>query len=393
MHRTSSLSKNGEPLPNSLPRSEIIIPSRTGEAFEVERERVTILTGHESEVFMCAWNPKYDIIASGSGDSTCRVWDVSGDAAKAQKSCHTLKHALKRTKEEPKMNKDVTSLDWNVNGEMLATGCYDGMARVWSNDGQLMYNLTAHNGPIFALRWNPKGDRVLSAGVDKSTIVWDPVKGIQVQTFNYHTNSALDVDWLNDDTFASCSTDQTIQVCRIGFDKPLKTFSGHSNEVNAIRYDSKSELLASCSDDMSLKIWSLNHDDALFNLNKHVKEIYTIRWSPLGHIIASASFDHTVKLWNATTGSLHRSLEKHTDPVYSVGFSPCGKYVASGSFDKCVLLWDADSGQHLMTYRGADTDGGIFDVGFNSRGDKVGASASDGKVIVLDLRYMKTPIQ
>ncbi|KAK0403331.1 hypothetical protein QR680_016864 [Steinernema hermaphroditum] len=384
-------SNNGERLATGRPEVETIVTAHNGELFEIERSRVSMLTGHESEVFMCAWNPKHDIIASGSGDSTARIWDLSEGPVQAQNRSRVLKHALKGN-DEPNRNKDVTSLDWNASGKLLATGCYDGQARVWTADGDLQYTSSNHNGPIFALKWNPNGTLVLSAGVDKSTIIWNPVSNCTVQTFTFHTNSALDVDWISDDMFASCSTDQNIHVCKIGADRPIKTFSGHSNEVNAIRYDPKSKLLASCSDDMSLKIWSLEHEKALFNLKMHAKEIYTIRWSPAGKIIASASFDHTVKLWDATTGTLQRSLEKHTDPVYSVGFSPCGKYVASGSFDRCVLLWDVATGKHLMTYRGGDTDGGIFDVGFNSDGTKIGASASDGKVLVLDLRYMKSPM-
>lgn len=79
-------------------------------------------------------------------------------------------------------------------GDLLATGCYDGYARVWATDGELCiycvsfrlfyfeewnnsylafisgrlrYTLGAHKGPIFALKWNQKGDKILSAGVDK----------------------------------------------------------------------------------------------------------------------------------------------------------------------------------------------------------------------------------
>lgn len=31
--------------------------------------------------------------------------------------------------------KDVTTLDWNGDGTLLATGSYDGLARIWSKDG------------------------------------------------------------------------------------------------------------------------------------------------------------------------------------------------------------------------------------------------------------------
>lgn len=52
-------------------------------------------------------------------------------------------------------------------GQLLATGSYDGFARIWSTDGKLVSTLGQHNGPIFALKWNKKGNYILSAGVDK----------------------------------------------------------------------------------------------------------------------------------------------------------------------------------------------------------------------------------
>ena len=38
----------------------------------------------------------------------------------------------------------------------------------------------------------------------------------------------MDIDWQSNSCFASCSTDKQIQVCKIGLDKPVKTFSGHT---------------------------------------------------------------------------------------------------------------------------------------------------------------------
>uniref|UniRef100_A0A158Q8J3 WD_REPEATS_REGION domain-containing protein n=1 Tax=Elaeophora elaphi TaxID=1147741 RepID=A0A158Q8J3_9BILA len=363
--------------------------------YEISRDKVRYLKGHDSEVFICTWNPKNDLIASGSGDSTARIWNVHGSEL-ATTSCQAihdnsivLKHCMQKDDKNPPTNKDVTSLDWNCTGDLLATGCYDGYARVWATDGRLRYTLGAHKGPIFALKWNQKGDKILSAGVDKTTIVWDPLKGIQVQVFQFHSSSALDVDWMSDDTFASCSTDMCIHVCKLGCEKPLKTFQGHTNEVNAVKYDVYSRLLASCSDDMTLKVWSMNYENVVHNLKAHDKEIYTIRWSPVGYTLASASFDHTVRLWDIERGMCVRTLTKHTEPVYSVGFSPDGKYIASGSFDRSVYIWDVQSGKLIQSHTGSLSDGGIFEVGWNFRGDKVGASASDGTVIILDVRHIK----
>ncbi|XP_075153227.1 transducin beta like ebi [Haematobia irritans] len=365
-------------------------PMDIDSAIEIPASKATVLRGHESEVFICAWNPSRDLLASGSGDSTARIWDMSD--AMATPNQLVLRHCIQKGGAEVPSNKDVTSLDWNCDGTLLATGSYDGFARIWKTDGSLASTLGQHKGPIFALKWNKRGNYILSAGVDKTTIIWDASTGQHTQQFAFHNAPALDVDWQTNNSFASCSTDQRIHVCRLGSDVPIKTFKGHTNEVNAIKWCPQGKLLASCSDDMTLKIWCMNRDKCCHDLQAHSKEIYTIKWSPTGPgtlnpntnlLLASASFDSTVRLWDVERGMCIHTLTKHTEPVYSVAFSPDGKYLASGSFDKCVHIWSTQNGHLVHSYKGT---GGIFEVCWNSKGTKVGASASDGSVFVLDLR-------
>eukprot|EP00064_Thunnus_orientalis_P004593 superscaffoldBa00000421_g4605 len=339
-------------------------------------------------------------IISHSGDSTARIWNLN-EKNNSNSTQLVLRHCIREGGQDVPSNKDVTSLDWNSEGTLLATGSYDGYARIWTKDGNLASTLGQHKGPIFALKWNKKGNSILSAGVDKTTIIWDAHTGEAKQQFPFHSAPALDVDWQNNTTFASCSTDMCIHVCRLGSDRPLKTFQGHTNEVNAIKWDPSGMLLASCSDDMTLKfcrchfltqIWSMKQESCVHDLQAHSKEIYTIKWSPTGPgtnnpnsniMLASASFDSTVRLWDVERGVCIHTLTKHQEPVYSVAFSPDGKHLASGSFDKCVHIWNTTTGALVHSYRGT---GGIFEVCWNSTGDKVGASASDGSVCVLDLR-------
>ena len=58
-------------------------------------------------------------------------------------------------------------ISFQPTGNMLATGSYDGYARIWTTNGVLRNTLGQHKGPIFALKWNKKGNYILSAGVDK----------------------------------------------------------------------------------------------------------------------------------------------------------------------------------------------------------------------------------
>lgn len=104
----------------------------------------------------------------------------------------------------------------------------------------------------------------------QTTIIWDASSGHCTQQFAFHSAPALDVDWQSNNSFASCSTDQCIHVCQLGENRPIKSFQGHTNEVNAIKWDPQGNLLASCSDDMTLKV----RPTPFFNLSLRTQKNY-----------------------------------------------------------------------------------------------------------------------
>lgn len=61
---------------------------------EIPANKATVLRGHESEVFICAWNPMHDLLASGSGDSTARIWDMSDNATTSNQL--VLRHCINK---------------------------------------------------------------------------------------------------------------------------------------------------------------------------------------------------------------------------------------------------------------------------------------------------------
>ena len=324
-------------------------PRAADEPKSTPEEQVTTLEGHTSEVFTCVWHPTSLQLASGSGDSTARIWTVpDGPCGKASSSQLPAPLVLNHFSSDKEKSKDVTTLEWNGDGTALATGSYDGQARIWSAGGKLVSTLSKHKGPIFSLKWSRSGKYLLSGSVDKTAIVWEAATGSAKQQFAFHKEPTLDVDWRDDEVFASCSTDKMIYVCELGQQNFVKAFAGHRDEVNAIKWDPSGRLLASCSDDYTAKLWSMGRDSCVHDLRDHSREIYTIKWSPTGQgsanpsanlLLASASFDATVRLWDPEAGACSHVLDKHREPVYSVAFSPDGQYLASGSFDRCMHIW------------------------------------------------------
>jgi len=362
----------------------------------LKQEDVTELRGHATEVLVCSWNPQCDLLASGSGDSTVRLWDIprgaSGLPAGTSASANSVVLYHKDPGGNRMGNKDVTTLDWRSNGEELATGSFNGTARIWTMKGELKHTLERHGGTVFSMRWNPSGNFLLSGSVDKVAVVWDTTTGKVKQAFTDHTAAILDVDWRDDETFATCSTDKMIHVCNVGEEKPQARLSGHTDEVNSIKWSPDGSLLASCSDDFTAKIW--NHSQGstpLQSLDEHTNAIYQIKWQPptttgaKSSMLATASFDSTVRLWDAETGKSLQTLTDHERHVYSVAFSPNGRYLASGSMDYTLRIWDVNLGKCVRKYKGG---GGIYEVCWNKDGDKVAAcfSVPSMSVCIIDFR-------
>jgi transducin (beta)-like 1 len=398
-------------------------------------DAVTTLQGHASEVFICAWAPGGGParLATGSGDATARVWDVS--AARAGSGCGSSAALILRHAPAPgaavaagsgagDKARDVTTLDWHPDGGRLATGSYDGLARVWDVPSDLgsagggggeasapLHTLAGHGGPVFSLKWHRGGGLLLSGSVDKTAIVWDASTGRALHTVACHAAPVLDVDWRPVDgapgagggsvdaadpatpCFATCSTDRRVQVCGLGAGAPLATLAGHADEVNAVRWSPDGARLASCSDDGTARVWDPSPAAAaspcVATLAGHAKEVYTLRWAPAGgprggEMLATASFDATVRLWDAAAGVCVATLAGHAQPVYSVAFSPDGAYVASGAFDRCLHVWRCADGALVRTFRGK---GGIFEVAWDPSGaPTVAACCADKTVAVVDLR-------
>eukprot|EP01032_Pedospumella_encystans_P016381 gene16381-18691_t len=366
------------------------------------------LNGHQGEVFMCLWNPQLKQLATGSADGMCRLWNLSTMDAEKWASNDTdipLKTAIMpHTQSEGEKFKDVTSVTWSPDGQFLATGCYDGVARIWDNScydgvariwdnsGNLVTYLREHTGPVFSLKWSKSGKYILSGSYDRRAIVWNASSGVIVKVFSLHAGPVLDVDWRDSDSFATCSSDRSIYICQVSSQEentPLRCLSGHDDEVNAVCWSPGGELLASCSDDSTAKIWTAE-EGLKYDLRGHLKEIFTLRWTPTGPssqnpdkplLLCTASFDGTVKVWSGETGVLVYNLCKQVQPVYSLAPSPDGEFIATGSLGGNVSIWSLRKGDCLREIQGT---GDTFDVSWSADGSLLCSCFSSGMLCVVD---------
>ena len=199
--------------------------------------------------------------------------------------------------------------------------------------------------------------------------------------------AAMDIHWQSDKTFAACSNNTIIYVCRVGLEKPVKCFKGHEREVNVLRWDNSGTYLATGSEDKTAKVWTLRSEECLHSLTGHTGSVEVVRWMPSKpkeqkFIFATASQDSTVRLWNAKSGECLQVYNRHTSAVLSICFSPCSGYIASGSVDRSFKIWGVKDGMLVNNYQGG---GVISEVCWNGMGNKIAASSEDTNVIVIEI--------
>ncbi|KAJ2780268.1 hypothetical protein GGI15_003604 [Coemansia interrupta] len=341
-------------------------------------ERAQLLKGHSAPVFLCAWCPtSSSVLATGAGDGTARIWDLTKSAKPDDQSA-----VLRHDPSSPDTPADVTSIEWNPQGTLLATACFGGSVRIWTAAGELKTTLSHRQVPIVAMRWNRKGTLLASACLDGTIALWDTALGTLRHEYKGHTGSVMDVDWQDNATFASCAADRTIMVWRDGEAAPVRTFSGHKGDVNAIKWHPSGKYLASASDDGSLKIWSLAADAPVQDFFGHAQQVYAVRWLPRADkaVVASVSFDGTARVWDVHSGACLRVLSAHTEAVHCLAFSSDGRYLATGSFDKKVRIWSIKDGSLFKSFV---ADDGIHDIQWASKG-RIAVAVANSQVAVFD---------
>lgn len=203
--------------------------------------------------------------------------------------------------------------------------------------------------------------------------------GSLIRTFEGHTDEVDSVAFAPDGaTLASGSWDRTIRIWRVADGSLLQTLVGHGKVVTALAFSPDGTKLASGAEENSLRLWQVADGSLLHILEGHTDRVLTVAFAPDGMTVASGAVDRTVRLWQVTDGTLQRTLEGHLDTVESVSFSPDGTILASGSWDHTVRLWQVADGTLLRTLEGHTDD--VKSVAFAFDGVTLASASGDGTV-------------
>lgn len=201
-----------------------------------------------------------------------------------------------------------------------------------------------------------------------------------IRTLTGHTRSVSAVRFSPDGSLlASASADGTVRLHDTRTGGLYAVLRGHAHGVSDVAWASDSATVATGSDDQTVMLWDVRTATLLRILRGHSNYVFCVAFNGASNLLLSGSFDETIRVWDVRTGVCIKTLPAHSDPVSSVGFSKDGTLIVSSSYDGLVRLWDADSGQCLKTLVGADNPP-VGSAVFSPNGTYVLVATLDSKV-------------
>ncbi|XP_050428981.1 notchless protein homolog 1 [Adelges cooleyi] len=367
------------------------------------------LPGHAEAVISVQFSPDSRKLASGSGDTTVRFWDL--DMQTPLYTCEGHKNW-------------VLCIAWSPNSKYLVSGCKNGLIMSWNVETgkRLGPPMTGHKQWITALCWapyhlSPECRIFASSSKDGDIRIWDVILGQCQRSLTSHTRSITCLKWGGTGLLYSASQDRTIKVWRADDGILCRTLEGHAHWVNTLalstdyvmktamvpqppynntqnenplaeakrRFDqvvaNGGERLISGSDDFTLFLWAPETSKRhIERMTGHQQLINCVQFSPDTRYVASASFDKSIKLWDGKTGKFLGTMRGHVQAVYMICWSADSRLLVSGSADSTLKVWDVKNKKLEGDLPGHADE--VFAVDWSPDGHKV---ASGGKDKVLRL--------
>jgi WD40 repeat protein len=236
------------------------------------------------------------------------------------------------------------------NTNYVATCSFDAKVKIWnvssSFDWTLITTYSQHSSIVNALEWLDN-DTLATGSYDQTIKIWSPTTGQTKRTIQINAPYVMSLTMLNTNIHLAAGLYKDITIYNINDGNLVSSLKGHTATVEDLVQ--LSGVLASSSLDKTVRIWNLTTNTCKFILTGHNNTVYGLK-QITPSILASGSYDYTIKLWDITSGQLIRTLMGHTSFIYwSIDLLNSQTLVSGGSYDRTIKLWNWSTGECLST--------------------------------------------
>jgi WD40 repeat protein len=327
-------------------------------------------TEHQHYVITVAFSPDCQLLASGSCDGTVKLWDIASGTCQQTFTGHS---------------NWVSSVAFSPDGQMLASASLDGTVKLWDLASvTCQKTLLGYNKQVWSVAFVPFPSQphlLASAGEDAIIRIWDTVTENCLQKLAGHFKLIHAIAFINNgQTLVSASEDQTVRLWDWQTERCERVLTGHSNVIWSVAANPESNKIVSGSWDSTVKIWHSQTGKCLKTIPGYSNWIWSIATSSDRSTLISGSQDYQIRIWNLTRNLIngkcrHRVLSGHQGWVLSVVLSPNEQIIASSSEDGTIKIWELATGKCLHTLKGHQ--GRVWSVAFTPDGQTLISGSSD----------------
>jgi WD40 repeat protein/DNA-binding SARP family transcriptional activator len=284
-----------------------------------------VLSGSRQTSYGVSFSPDGRHVATGSGDRTLRIWDVTTDGGG---EFGLYAHQGR-----------AWEVAFSPDGTWLASVSFDGTAVIWDvANRKVLHTLSGHQGRVLGLAIDPDGRTLATVGDDGTARIWDIQTGEEILLIQAHE---------------------------------VQTSGGFFRGSNRVAYSPSGDRLVTGGGDQTVKVWDSATGLELFNMTGHTDQIIAVAFSPDDRYIASASFDGMIRVWDALDGREIWTFVGDPTNIRNMHFSHDGSRLATGHNSGQVVVWhlpgpEADSAEEPeIALQFQQNDGMVFGVNFS----------------------------
>ena len=357
---------------------------RTARVWDAKRLRpVAVLSGHADSVVSAAFSHNGKFIVTASSDKTARVWvahsgelvaDLRGHSAAVNSAAFSADDRRVLTS-----SKDTTARVWSTGmANPVLELTESGVPRL-SKDAGLVQLLesASKSGIVRGFRtvqhvaFSRSGEFALLATDTDATEVWRPRTGERLALVA-GTIAAFSPDAAS---FVAGAEDGTVRVYRTAGGEPVRDLEAHDGLVSGLAFSSDGKMIGSAGEDHKARIFEADSGKLIARLDGHKDSLSGLWFSPDGRHVLTAGADNTAILWQLPQGDKVADWQ-HEASVQAASFSADGRLAATADFAGIAKIWDVATRRLVTELRGHE--GGIDDIHFNSKGDRLLTAGSDG---------------